>query len=172
MYSRAKLQQFFAVITRALIVVCLIGASSSRALADNGPIADPDMAAKETTALLADGQAEAAASAVFEKIRPPGAMPSRMILDEQNMKAGFKTITQNGKANFFDKSAEEDFGAAVKIIIYYLNYPKGTGDAANQFVFLRYTFMKIVGGWQMTDFTFATSASFPPAGWSLLNASK
>jgi hypothetical protein len=173
MDSFARFRPLFAAFAQALIVALLLTASCARALADKASvITDPDSAAKQTTNLLADGEADAAAAAISQNISALGPMSSNMVLNEQNMKAGFKIITQNGKANSFEKLMQEDFGSSVKVIVYYLNYPKGAGDSVNQFVFARYTFMKVAGGWVMTDFTFTTSGVFPPPGWVLLNTSK
>jgi hypothetical protein len=170
----AQSRPSFVAFVQPLVVALLTATSSPSALADaTGPIADPNSVAKEITSILADGHGDAAADAIVQDINGSGpAMSSKMTLNEQNMKAGFKIITQNGKAVSFDKIQQEDFGSSVKVIVYYLNYPKGAGDDVNQFVFNRYTFMKVSGGWSLTDFTFTTSSVYPPTGWTLLNTSK
>jgi hypothetical protein len=164
---------FFAAFAQTLIVALLLVGGSARALADDvPPIADPDSVAKQTMSLLASGQGDAAATAITQDISGSGPKSPKMIENEKNLKNGFKIITQNGKADSFEKLQQQDLGSSVKIIVYYLNYPRGSGDAVNEFVFTRYTFMKIVGGWAMTDFTFTTSSVYPPVGWPPLSGSK
>ena len=124
------------------------------------PIVEPSAASMEISKLLADAKPDEA-TAALEKDLPP--MPSTQFNFEQ-LKTGFKLLSQNGPADVVDEVLSKKYGDSVHVIIHYVHFPRQE-PPVNQFVFLRYTFMKGKEGWMMTTFDFKTSGLFPPPGW-------
>jgi hypothetical protein len=128
---------------------------------DAFPIVEPGAASMEISKLLADAKADEA-SAALEKALPP--MPSTQFNFEQ-LRTAFKLLSKNGPADVVDEVSSKKYGDSVHVIMHYVHFPR-QDMPVNQFVFLRYTFMKGKEGWMMTTFDFKTSGIFPPPGWS------
>jgi hypothetical protein len=125
------------------------------------PVVEPSAASMEITKLLADARADEATVAI-EKNLPP--TPQTQFNFDQ-LTPAFKLLTKNGKADFKDEIMNTKYGQSVQVITNYLHFPH-SDNPVNQFVFLRYTFMKVGNGWVMTNFDFKTSGTFPPPGWT------
>jgi hypothetical protein len=125
---------------------------------------DPGTAAKEVTTLLAEAKSEDAIAAVKKYIETS---PSFEVGGDQWL-ATLKSITSQGPADVtVEKMWGTNLGNAVEQRIDYLHFPLSDDKLVLRFVFVRYTFMKIAGGWQMTTFDFSTGGAFPPKGWTL-----
>jgi hypothetical protein len=128
---------------------------------------DPDVVVKGITGLLADGKADEAIAAVGKYL----ASSPNSQANVQSLASALKVITKPGKALLEDEIWSAQFGTAVKDRIEYLNYPP-SDSPNNEFVFLRYTFMRTPKGWQMTNMAVSAGSQFPPPGWNLAREAK
>jgi hypothetical protein len=135
----------------------------SSALADDysPPVVDPGAASAEITKFLADARPDDAIAALARDLPPT---PSTQFNYEQ-LKSGFKLLTKNGNADVEDVTLDRQYGQSVHIITDYLHFPHADVPI-NQFLFLKYTFLKTGDGWKMTNFDMKTSPVFPQPGWS------
>jgi hypothetical protein len=135
---------------------------SSAALAQSSyPIVEPGAASMEITRFVADAKPDEAVAAV-ENSMPQ--LPSKQLNLDQ-LRSALKFITQNGQADFTGDVSSKTYGNSVQIITHYLHFPRAD-LVVNQFMFLRYTFMKGKDGWMLTSFDFKTAGKYPPPDWS------
>jgi len=134
---------------------------SASAAEHSYPVVEPRAAGTEISKLLADARPEEAAAALAKALHPT---PETQFSFDQ-LTSAFRLIAKNGKADVEDEVKNITYGKSINIIIDYLHFPH-PDVPVNQFVFLRYTFMKSGNGWIMSNFDFKTSGIFPPSGWS------
>lgn len=125
------------------------------------PVADPAAASMEITELVADAKPDEAVAAVQRNLPPMTATS----LNLEQMRSALRLITQNGKGDLTDEVLSKKYGNSVHIVVHYVHFPRQESPV-NQFLFIRYTFMKGQTGWVMTTFDFKTSGTFPPSAWS------
>jgi hypothetical protein len=122
---------------------------------------DPSVVVKEVTNSLADARADDAILAITKYICSSPAQQFNFA----SLAAAFKLLTQPGKADLVEEIWNNKYGSSIEDIVEYLHFPP-SDNPVNQFIFLRYTFMKSADGWQFTNITFATSGVFPPPNWT------
>lgn len=125
-------------------------------------IDDPAKVASDITGLVANAKPDDAVEAISQFIL---VNPSTQFNFAQ-LTAAFKLITSVGAADLKDMIGDAKHGGSIEVITYYLHFPPSE-NSVNQFVFMRYTFMKTGRGWVMTYFDFKTSGVFPPSGWTM-----
>jgi len=149
----------------ALSVMALL--CGAPAFATGVLVDDPDVVVKGITGLLADGKGDEATTAVGKYLASnPNAQAN-----VQNLATAFKVVTKPGKALLADEVWSAQFGTVIKDRIEYLNYPP-SDSPNNEFVFVRYTFIRTPKGWQMTNVAVSGGSQFPPAGWILTRGDK
>jgi hypothetical protein len=139
----------------ALLNICPVSAAER-----SYPIVEPRVAGTEISKLLADARPDEAAAALAKDLHPT---PETQFSFEQ-LTSAFRIVAKNGKADVQDEVKSVTYGRSVMIIVDYLHFPH-PNIPVNQFVFLRYTFLKSGDGWIMANFDFKASSIFPPPGW-------
>lgn len=124
------------------------------------PVVEPSTASSEISKLLADAKPDEAAAALEKDLRSTTSTKS----NSEQLTTAFKLLTKNGKADVDDEVLNTKYGNSINIIIDYVHFPH-PDLPVNQFLFLRYIFMRNGSGWIMTNFDFKTSPIFPPPGW-------
>jgi hypothetical protein len=140
--------------------LALLNVSPASAAEHSYPVVEPRAAGTEISKLLADARPDEAAAALARDLHPT---PETQFAFDQ-LTSAFRLLTKQGKADVVDEVKNVTHGKSVTIIIDYLHFPR-QDVPVNQFVFLRYTFMKNGNGWMMSNFDIKTSGVFPPPGW-------
>lgn len=146
---------------RRAAVISAVLCWTAPASAAGTPVEDPSVAVKEIMTALADARAEDATAAVAKYLCTSPS--SKFNFD--SMVAAFKIITQQGKADTVDEISNNRYGTSVEDIVEYLHFP-ALDVPVNQFVFMRYIFMRTSEGWLMSSITYATAGVFPPPNWT------
>ena len=131
---------------------------------DLAPVDETNTVAQEITHSLAEARSDETIAAVRKYILPTTINQSTI----DQLAATFNLVTSGGKADIvLGKIWDTTYGDVVEIRIDYLHFPD-PNNLPTQFVFMKYTFMKTVGGWQLTHLSCAGGNQFPPPGWSII----
>jgi len=139
----------------------MVNASSVAAAEYVPPVVDPATAGTVISKLLADAKPDDAMAAIAKDFAavPPGQDPY------QKLRTIFKEVVAHGKADFEGTVLDKTYGQSVRVVVDYVHFPHQP-KPIEDFMFLRYTFMKGAEGWLLTNFDLKTSPTFPPAGWT------
>lgn len=145
-----------------LALLVFLSTVSAASAGSKLPVSDPSAASMEITGLVADAKPDEAVAAVQRDLPPMTATS----FNPEQMRSALRLITQNGKGDLKDEVLSKKYGNSVHVIVHYVHFPHQESPI-NEFLFLRYTFMRGETGWVMTTFDFKTSGTFPPPGWSI-----
>lgn len=145
----------------SIALLALLNVSQASAAESVAPVVDPPMVGTVVSKLLADAKPDDAGAALAKDFAPVQSPQDPY----QKLKNIFKAVTAHGKADFEDRVLDKTYGQSVRVVVDYLHFPHQE-KPIEDFLFLRYTFMKGGAGWLLTNFDLKTSPTFPPPGWT------
>ena len=142
-----------------LSFLCSILLSCGTAFGQSPTIKDMDEVVSSVNSCLSDANADCVGDDIAKYVDLP--ITSEFKIQLEGTKSALKLALSSGKPNLIGLIEDRKYGNDINVKIYYINLP----DPANQFLFVKYSFFRTVGGWKLTGVYFKASGVYPIQGF-------